>query len=95
MYTQEKNERLIDDCKELIEAVDTAIMFDTPIIVKTSPHTELFRCHGCVVTPKGELKLMDPAMEWHDVQPAQANAGYVLQSLYQRLKTLQMRKSFA
>ncbi|MES2004300.1 MAG: hypothetical protein V4450_07250 [Bacteroidota bacterium] len=89
----EYNQRLLDECKRLIAVTDTAIYFPDPISVKITPHTELFRCYGVVITKDDELKLMDPNEEWHGVEVEQKNAGYILQSLFQRLKSNSYRKT--
>jgi hypothetical protein len=88
-YTQEYIEELLSKCKALIDEPDTEIYFSDPIIIKPTPHTELFRCYGCVLTDSGALKLMDVEQEWHEVETNQANVGHVLQGLYQRLKAIQ------
>lgn len=89
------NQSLIDSIKLLIGTVDVAQYFSDAIVIKKSPHTELFRCYGCVVTNDGLLKLMDVEEQWHEVEVDQDNVGYILASLQQRLKTIAMQKNFA
>jgi len=87
-HNEQQNQELIGKCIALVGVQDVPLLFDSPVIVKTSPHTELYRCYGCVVTLDNELKLMNVEQQWDDIKPAQANAGYVLQTLHQRLKSM-------
>lgn len=88
------NEQLLNQCKEIVPEKEKAIMFDSVMIVKTSPHTEICRCYGVVLTNDNELKLMDNDCAWHEVLPNQIMADKVLATLLQRLKTMQLQKSF-
>lgn len=90
MFDKEYNQRLLEDCKDLIPEANQACYLGNPIIVKTTPHTEIYRCYGYMITEDGRLLLMDPSEQWDEILPDQANAGYVLQSLYQRLKILKV-----
>lgn len=72
-----------------------AVMFDTPMIVKNTPHNEICRAYGVVVTEENELRLMDAEQNWHIVLPNQVMVGYVVTTLLQRLKTMALQKSFA
>lgn len=86
---------LIEKCKELLPERNKPVMFDTAMIVKNSPHNEICRCYGVVVTDDDELKLMDAEEKWHIVLPNQVMVEFVLQTLYQRLKTMSIHNSFA
>jgi hypothetical protein len=87
-YSESYNSKLLSDIKMLIEHPDKPIYFPQPIIVKSTPHTELFRCYGCVLTNNNELKVMDAEQEWSTLEASQANVGYLLQTIFQRLKIL-------
>jgi len=86
MFDKNYNQQLIINIKNLIKVKNKPIYFPKPIIVKTTPHTEIFRCYGIIITMDDELKLMDPAQEWAEIKPEDKNAGYVLQTIFQRLK---------
>lgn len=85
----ERNQKLLEDIKRLL-VIKTPIYLTTPIVVKTSPHTEIYRCYGVNLTIDNKLMLMDADEEWHEILPNQVNAGYVLQSVFQRLKAMQL-----
>ena len=83
-YT-DNNQMLIDKCKNLIGEVDKPVYFQQTIKVKKTPHIVLCTIYGCVLSSRDELKLMDYEEKWYEVKPNQANVGYILQTLYQRL----------
>lgn len=93
-HNQEYNQQLLETLIGLIEPFDTPILFDSACVVKPTPHAELFRCYGVVKNMHNEVKLLGPDEEWHHIEIHQANAGYVLQSVNQRLKSMNMQKSF-
>jgi len=88
MHNKEHNERLISQIKQLVRHKEHPVYFDQPVIVKPTPHNELYRCYGIVHTSSGEVKLMNPEGVWDDINADQANVGYVLQSVFQRLKVM-------
>lgn len=85
-HNPEYNQQLINDIKAMVTPLFPT-HFEHPIVVKKTPHHLLFTCHSLVVTKDNELKLMDGAGKWHEILPDQANAGYVLSSVLQRLKS--------
>jgi hypothetical protein len=85
-HNPEYNQQLIDEIKGLVTPL-FPIHFEHPITVKKTPHHLLFICHSLVITKDNELKLMDGGGLWHETLPDQANAGYVLSSVLQRLKS--------
>lgn len=65
---------------------DKRIMFDTPLVVKSTPHTPVFTCWGATIGPDG-VYLMDYEQQWHGpLHRDQAFAPLVIASVYQRLK---------
>lgn len=69
---------------------DHRVMFDDAIRVKASPHIALFNCYGACVGPDG-VYLMDGDGLWHGpIKEDQVNAGFIINSLYQRLKVMQL-----
>ena len=67
---------------------DHRVKFDDAVRVKASPHISLFTCHGACVGPDG-IYLMDEVGEWFGpLKEDQANAGLMINSLYQRLKVM-------
>lgn len=69
---------------------DHRVMFDDAIKVKASPHIALFNCYGACVGPDG-VYLMDGEGLWHGpLKEDQVNAGLIINSLYQRLKVMQL-----
>lgn len=75
------------DCSEKYQSRIYEVIFDTPIVIKSSPHNEILRCYGAS-TSNNRLAVMDPAGDWHEVKAEQANVQYVVNSLLQRLKTI-------
>lgn len=73
--------------------VDEPVMFQTEMIVKSSPHTEVCRIWGAVRTQDDNIKLMDSRMDWYTLLPNQIMAGYVASTLLQRLKLIEYQKS--
>lgn len=67
---------------------DGKIIFDEPVQVKASPHIHVFTAFAIWSGPEG-VYVMDGAGEWHGpLNEQQANAGFVISSLYQRLKAI-------
>lgn len=93
-------ERKMKNNSELIKSIidilktDESVYFNGPVVVKTSPNNEIFRCFGCVAKYNSRLFLMDNKDVWHEVLPEQANATPVLQSVYQRLRFMSVKVSF-
>lgn len=76
----------IQECKEMLTG---EIIFDTPIKVKITPHSELFSIYGANVV-KDTLYVMDGGGQWHEVQANQVRVEYIVNSLYQRLKGVEL-----
>jgi len=75
------------ECKDLI-AGKGEVIFDTPVKVKITPHTDLFTIFGAT-EQKDELYVMDGAGKWHEVEEKQINVEYIVNSLLQRLKWME------
>jgi hypothetical protein len=72
---------------------DHQVLFDDAIRIKASPHIALFSCHGACVGPDG-VYLMDGNGEWFGpLKEDQVNAALMINSLYQRLKVMQIKPS--
>lgn len=76
--------------KEIIlSRQDNEILFSDPLVIKSSPHQHVFTCYG-VHAERDEVWLMDGVGEWHGpLSEQQVNAQLVINSLYQRLKSLE------
>lgn len=83
--------QLIDKCRELIQAKDTAILFDSTLVVKASPHRELLRAYGCrlnSIDNSLSVKTERAGNTWSKINDdGSANSKMILQTLYQRLQT--------
>lgn len=77
--------------QQAIEAKpDQRIMFDTGIVVKSSPHIPVFTCWGACSGPDGVF-LMDYEGRWHGpLNRNQVFGPLVIASVYQRLKSLEL-----
>lgn len=84
----------MDSIKELLVVTDTPFLFPDPIVVKITPHIELFRCYGIFISKDGTLKTLNINQEWQQIEPNQVNAGYILQTIFQRIKSMKLRNAF-
>lgn len=72
---------------------DGQVLFNEPLQVKSSPHRHVFTAFGVWAGPDG-VYVLDGGGDWHGpLHEKQANAGFVISSLYQRLKMLQASPS--
>ena len=72
---------------------DHCVMFKDAINVKASPHIALFTCYGAWVGPYG-VYLMNGEGEWHGPLLAeQGNGELMINSIYQRMKILELNGS--
>lgn len=85
------------DMKTLIHIIlivsgypDQQVVFDTPVIVKRAPHVSIFECWG-VKIHEG-VWLMDEKGNWHELEETDDNAQLVANSIYQRLRIMQVKK---
>jgi len=68
---------------------DGQVLFKEPLQVKSSPHQHLFTAYGVWGGPSG-IYVLDGSGTWYGpLLESQANAGFMISSLYQRLKALQ------
>jgi hypothetical protein len=88
MFSIERCTSLLDDCKKLVPQKETAFHFDRYVSVKITPHNEVCRIWGYCLTNDDKLMLTDDGVEWFEILPNQVNAGYVIQTLFQRLTTI-------
>lgn len=63
---------------------DQQVLFDTPVIVKKTPHVSIFECWG--ISLHDGLWLMDECGQWHEWGEWDENGRLVINSIYQRLK---------
>lgn len=86
---------ILKDCVEIVKDLvgNEYLYFDSPVEVKTSPHTYPFLAWGVCVSPKDELFVMDSDQEWHRIEPFIGNTPLIVSSLYQRLQL--MRRQYA
>jgi hypothetical protein len=86
---KEKAQEILSSCVELINSKNKnseQIFFEDKLVVKNTPHNEIYRCYGCATDAHNKLWLFN-GENWHEILPAQVNAGFVLQSVFQRLTT--------
>lgn len=70
----------------LTEYPERKAMLNEPIKVKSTPHQHVVSIYGAWNTGDG-IWLLDGAGEWHGpLLETQMNAGYIINSLFQRLK---------
>jgi hypothetical protein len=70
---------------------DHQINFDNPVRIKITPHQNSFEVWAVNKNDTG-LWLMDGNGEWHGpLREGQVNADKVINSLYQRLRALQLK----
>lgn len=83
---------LYSECIEIIKDLVGCeyLYFDTPVEVKTSPHTYPFSGWAVCVSPANDLYVMDAEETWHQVELQDVNAALVIGSLYQRLKLMRI-----
>jgi hypothetical protein len=79
----------LEEIKEMVaQYQDSQVLFDEPIIIKSSPHRLLFTCYGVWSGDKG-IFLMDEDEIWHGpLLESDINGSLVIGSLYQRMKIL-------
>jgi hypothetical protein len=69
------------------------VLFDEPLQIKSSPHSHLFTAWGVCVGPDG-LYVMDSEAKWQGpLLEGQVNSEYMINSLYQRLKVMELKTS--
>lgn len=69
------------------------ILFEDALNIKSSPHTHLFTAWGICAGPDG-LYVMDGLGKWHGpLLEKQGNSEYMINSLYQRLKAIELKPS--
>lgn len=86
----EKAQQILNSCIGLIDSNNKnseQIFFEDKLVVKITPHNEIYRCYGCYADTDNKLWLFN-GEDWDEILPEQANAGFVLQSLFQRLTTV-------
>jgi hypothetical protein len=72
---------------------DGQVLFDEPLQVKSTPHRHIFTAYG-VWSGSDGIYVLDGGGDWHGpLHEKQANAGFVICSLYQRLKALPAQPS--
>lgn len=79
----------LETIKEIVQArQDETIRFDEPVIIKKH-HISLMECWAVAVHEN--LWLMDELMEWHKLDESDIHAHLVINSIYQRLKAMQLK----
>lgn len=82
------NEQLFDELlSNVTEFFREPVSFDTPVVVKKTPHHLLFVCHGLQLS-KGSVYIADGHGDWFELLPSQANSEYIISSLLQRIKLM-------
>lgn len=76
--------------QQIVASQNREIIFNDPVRVKKTPHELVFTCYGVHAEDDG-IWLMDGEGKWHGpLGENQGNAMLVINSLYQRLKAMQM-----
>lgn len=68
------------------------LYFETPLQVKTTPHTHPVNLHGACASPEGLVYVMDADHEWHQLEQKDKDA-VVIESLFQRVRFLKQQYS--
>jgi hypothetical protein len=86
-------ETMYQECAEIVKDLvgHDYLYFETPVEVKTSPHTFPFSAWAVCVSPKNEMFVMDSDEQWHQVELEDVNASLVIGSLSQRLKLMRIQ----
>lgn len=74
---------------ELTNKLGGKVMFDTPVVVKSSPHTHIVSVYGVEVN-KNHVYLLTGDGEWNQLEWTDRNYDYVANSLIQRLRYIQL-----
>jgi hypothetical protein len=74
--------------QQILSDTGNQIFFDTPVIVRKH-HVSILECWG--VNIERGLWLMDETGNWHEWDSKDLNAGLVLNSIYQRVRSLQLK----
>ena len=74
---------LYSECVDIIKDLvgHEYLYFDSPVEVKTSPHTYPFSSWAVCVSPANALFVMDADEAWHQVELQDVNAALVIGSL--------------
>ena len=67
------------------------LYFDTPVEIKTTPHSHPFAAWAVSVSPNDDIYVMDSDEEWHQLELEDNNAALVIGSLYQRLRLMRVQ----
>lgn len=78
----------LETIQQIVESHNREIIFDDPVKVKKTPHELVFTCYGIHV--ENGVWLMDGAGQWYQLEESDQNAKLVINSLYQRLRAMQM-----
>jgi hypothetical protein len=70
------------------------LAFDTPIVIKKTPHSFPVKIIGLQVDSDGILWTIDVNKEWSKLEPMTADANLISNSVLQRIKSLSSVNSF-
>lgn len=79
--------------KQVLLFPDGRILFNAPLIVRTTTYTELFCCYGAWADTLRGLWLMDGGGQWHELRYDEPNAEDVIVSVYQQIKSISHERS--
>ena len=83
----------MNQLKEITEIVTALVgneylYMDSPIQIKTTPHTPVLNIWAVCVSPHKDLYVMNEEEQWHQVDEKDS---IIISSVYQRVKTLQSK----
>ena len=83
---------MFQECVDIIKSLvgHEYLYFNTPVEVRTGPHSFPFNAWAVSVSPKDQLYIMDSDEQWHQLEMQDTNASLVIGSLYQRLKLMRI-----
>jgi hypothetical protein len=61
------------------------LYMDTPIQIKTTPHTPALNIWALTISPRGDLYVMNADEQWHQVDPSDE---IIITSVYQRVSVM-------
>lgn len=84
---------MLETIQHTLDRYSGEIIFDSPVIIKSTPHQHIFSCYGIHLS-KNEIWLLDGGGAWHGpLDECQINAKYVISSIYQRLMILENKRA--
>jgi hypothetical protein len=72
----------------IIGQFESLILFETPIIIKKSPHSWPIKVHGVQYGLGDHLWFINSNEKWQKLEVSTTDADFISSSIYQRIKSL-------